>query len=125
MARLRELRVAALPVGAERGAGLALPRRLPGLRRTPGGRLTADVFRRLALVAGCSGWATAVALVWVHVGWAAGLAAAVLGPAGAFALSLERGEEMEPGPPAEEPAGLSHREIARRARAARGSDDDE
>lgn len=87
--------------------------------------MTADVFRRLALVAGCSAWATAIALVWLHVHWLAGLAAALLGPAGAFALSLERGDDAaEPDSAGEPKAGLGHREIARKARAARGGDED-
>lgn len=93
--------------------------------------MTADVFRRLALVAGCSAWATAVALVWVHVGWAAGLAAAVLGPAGAFVLSLEPAPEPEtdrgglPRPTVRQriTTGRSRRAIERDARLHRDDED--
>lgn len=83
--------------------------------------MTADVFRRLALIFGCSAWAVGVALVWIHVDWFAAVAALIAGPAGAILLSLEPAAEPEaPG----EPAGLGHRAIARRARAAQGGDDD-
>lgn len=87
--------------------------------------MTADVFRRLALVAGCSAWAVAIALVWIHLGWVAGVAALVAGPVGAFALSLEpSGDAEQMAAPEERPEGLGHREIARKARAARGGDED-
>lgn len=88
--------------------------------------MTSDVFRRLALVAGCSGWATAVALVWVHVGWAAGVAAAVVGPAGAFVLSLEPAPDAPARPTVRQriQTGRSRRAIERDARLHREDDDD-
>lgn len=89
--------------------------------------MTADVFRRLALVAGCSAWAVAIALVWIHVHWVAALAALVAGPAGAFALTLESAADPKPTSAVaveEPPRGLGHREIARRARDARGDDEE-
>lgn len=86
--------------------------------------MTRDVFRRLALVAGCTAWSVAIALVWVHVGWAAGVFALIAGPAGAYLLSLEAAPPATSVEKPEDPRGLSHREIARRARAARAGDDD-
>jgi hypothetical protein len=90
--------------------------------------VTGDVFRRLALIACCSGWAVGVSCVWVYLGWPAGLFALVAGPGGAFVLSLESAPAVLASTASvdvvEEPAGLSRREIEKRARQAREDDDD-
>lgn len=86
------------------------------------GSVIVPVFR-LALLFGCSAWAVAIALVWLQLGWVAGLAAAVAGPVGGIALTLEPAPEGEPQERAPR-AGLGWREITGRARAARGGDDD-
>jgi len=87
--------------------------------------VTRDVFRRLALVAGCSAWAVAVALVWRYVGWPAAVSAIVVGPLGALLLSLELSQPPQDKSPSLDAArqGLSSREISRRAQAAGGADD--
>jgi acyl-coenzyme A synthetase/AMP-(fatty) acid ligase len=58
--------------------------------------MSRDAFRRLALVAACCALVVALGLVWIHVGWLVALAAAVLGPLAAGAMTLE---EKPPAPP--------------------------
>lgn len=123
--------MAALSVGAERDRGLALPGRLHELRGRIGGRgdSVTDVFRRLAFMVCCSAWAAVVALVWLHLGWIVGASAIVGGNLLAFLVAADY--DFTPDRPAvettgpEAPRGLGHRELSRRARAARGADDDD
>lgn len=97
--------------------------------------MTRDIFSRLAFMVACSAWAAAVALVWLHLGWIVGASALAGGTVFAFLIAADY--ERSPSRPAEEPPGLSgglspeerprglgHREIARRARAARGDDEE-
>lgn len=61
-----------------------------------------DPFLRLALIVSVSAYAVAIAVVWKTFGWPAGIAG-LLGPAGAFALALEREEEEPPAPERPDP----------------------
>lgn len=56
--------------------------------------MTADAFRRLALVAGCSGYVVALAVVWQKMGWPA----AVCAFAGGALLALVVTVEVSPTP---------------------------
>lgn len=111
--------MADVPVGAERPAGLALPGHVLELRDDA---VTRDAFRRLALLAACSGYVVALGLVWIHVHPVVAALGFLGGVVLAIATTLEATPDMPPAP-VNGAAGLGHRAIGRRARAARGDDD--
>ena len=87
--------------------------------------MSPEVFRRLALIVACSAWVVALALVWTWLGWPIAVAAFFGGPAIALVLSMELAPETPVSPSLEAGRqGLGHREIGRRARAAREDDDE-
>lgn len=83
--------------------------------------MTREPFRRLALMVACSLWAAAIAAAWLWLDWIVAAAAVFGGTIVAAVLTVE------PSPPSQdevrEQAGLSIREIERKARRARAAGD--
>ncbi len=67
--------------------------------------MTADVFRRLALLAGATAYVVALCLVGLYVAWAIAVVAAVGGPVVALLLTVEASPTVDRPAEPEYPAG--------------------